>query len=115
MADANTYEYTYTMFQTPASFNRMVSSMSSLAKTVTPLDIAPAGLESRENTRESSNLDSWRRRASEVGAECIVIKGMKRDYRIPTDDLYPDPDLLTSWYTLDTNHVPPVYRLNLIR
>ena len=32
MADANTYEYTYTMFQTPASFNRMASSTAISSK-----------------------------------------------------------------------------------
>ena len=59
------------------------------------------------------NNTGFRRRASEIGKEVITIKTMKGEFG-SRDDI-PDPGFLQTWYQLDENVVPPVYRLNKIR
>ena len=58
-------------------------------------------------------FSGFRGRASEVGKEVVAIKTMKGEL-VLRDDV-PDPGFLKTWYQLDENVVPPVYRLHRIR
>ena len=58
-------------------------------------------------------ISGFRGRASEVGKEVVAIKTMKGELALR--DYVPDPGLLKTWYQLDENVVPPVYRLHRIR
>ena len=61
----------------------------------------------------SPDIAGFRGRANEVGKEVMAIKTMKGELAL-RDDI-PDPGFLRTWYQLDENVVPPVYRLNKIR
>ncbi len=59
-------------------------------------------------------MDELRHTASTVGSAALTIKSLKKEHSWAKEDV-PDPDLIKTWYKLDENNIPPVYRLQNIR
>ena len=57
-------------------------------------------------------LDGFKRLAGKLSKQARVVKVMRRDGGAIE---CPDPKLLRTWYALDANCMPPVYRLQRIR
>jgi hypothetical protein len=66
-------------------------------------------------SRKEQLINTLRRRVSEIGKEAIVLRVMKGDYQDGGEYRFPDAEFLQTWYKLDRNCKPPVYRLQKIR
>ena len=78
----------------------------------------------RKNVSESARvpprdlLEGFRSIARQQGKGVVLAKAFKREYsslQEGTPDEYPDAALLRTWYYLDENSVPPIYKLDNIR
>ena len=74
--------------------------------------IGPTPPSTTGSERRSSGISLLKRTAAKIGRVTTAIKGMRKEY---SNVEYPDVGLLHTWYELDNNAIPPVYRLCNIR
>ena len=64
---------------------------------------------------EGVSKDEFLQKLERVKAGEYSLRMLAGEYGMPEDQFYPDIKLVKSWFSLDTNVVPHVYKLNAIR
>lgn len=85
--------------------------MSFIAEAST--DDVTSGSEKQEEGRRREGVEAWRLKAKTVGRQALTVQRLRRQVRLEGETA--DPGIFNTWYRLDTNIQPPVYRLQNIR
>ncbi|XP_076114826.1 uncharacterized protein LOC143082831 isoform X2 [Mytilus galloprovincialis] len=72
-------------------------------------DKEPSSADMSHQINSANDINKFRSHAETIKREAAVVKMLQEK-----QDSLPSPALLMHWYKLDENHVPPIYRLQII-